>query len=143
MFCLPLWASQFEPKKNANILLSLQSSDWNITPTSFQRSTFPASFRSVISTIHDGIDTDLASPGAVDFTFYLKGVGKLIKGQPIITFVNRNLEPYRGYHSFMRSLPELLSRRSNAYVLVLGGDLLAILVYYELDAKVFWDVLLF
>jgi glycosyltransferase involved in cell wall biosynthesis len=40
----------------------------------------------------------------------------------VITFVNRNLEPYRGYHIFMRALPEILRRRPNARAVVVGGD---------------------
>ena len=40
----------------------------------------------------------------------------------MITFVNRNLEPYRGYHIFMRALPRLLRERPRAHVLIVGGD---------------------
>ena len=47
--------------KKANPLLMLQASDWNVTPTHFQKSTFPEEYHSRISVIHDGIDTDLAS----------------------------------------------------------------------------------
>jgi glycosyltransferase involved in cell wall biosynthesis len=36
--------------------------------------------------------------------------------------VNRNLEPYRGYHVFMRALPKLLRERPQARVLIVGGD---------------------
>jgi glycosyltransferase involved in cell wall biosynthesis len=49
------------------------------------------------------------------------GLG-LSKADEVITFVNRNLEPYRGYHIFMRSLPEILQRRPKAHVLIVGGD---------------------
>ena len=44
------------------------------------------------------------------------------KQDEVITFVNRNLEPYRGYHIFMRALPALLKERPNAIVLIVGGD---------------------
>jgi glycosyltransferase involved in cell wall biosynthesis len=40
----------------------------------------------------------------------------------VITYVARNLEPYRGFHTFMRALPEMLRRRPKATVLVVGGD---------------------
>jgi glycosyltransferase involved in cell wall biosynthesis len=40
----------------------------------------------------------------------------------VITFANRNLEPYRGYHVFMRALPKLLQERPNAQVVIVGGD---------------------
>ena len=46
----------------------------------------------------------------------------LTKNDEIITFVNRNLEPYRGYHSFIRALPDILLRRPNARILIVGGN---------------------
>jgi glycosyltransferase involved in cell wall biosynthesis len=46
----------------------------------------------------------------------------LSRADEVITFVNRNLEPYRGYHIFMRALPQLLKQRPNARVLIVGGD---------------------
>jgi glycosyltransferase involved in cell wall biosynthesis len=45
----------------------------------------------------------------------------LTRRDEVITFVNRNLEPYRGFHTFMRALPDLLRRRPHARVLIVGG----------------------
>ena len=44
----------------------------------------------------------------------------LTKKDKIVTFVNRNLEPYRGYHIFMRALPEILEKHPDAYILIVG-----------------------
>ena len=46
----------------------------------------------------------------------------MTRDEEVITFINRNLEPYRGYHVFMRALPKLLKARPNAQVVLLGGD---------------------
>jgi glycosyltransferase involved in cell wall biosynthesis len=71
--------------------------------------------------VHDGIDTEQLQPNpAVSLT--LNGNLTLTRDDEVITFVNRNLEPYRGYHIFMRALPEILKRRPKARVLIVGGD---------------------
>ena len=36
--------------------------------------------------------------------------------------MNRNLEPYRGYHSFMRSLPKILKKRPDVKIVIIGND---------------------
>ncbi|WP_124108372.1 glycosyltransferase, partial [Pseudomonas aeruginosa] len=43
-------------------------------------------------------------------------------GQPVVTYVARNLEPHRGFHSFMRALPAILAGHPQAQVVVVGGD---------------------
>jgi len=107
--------------KNLNNLLHFEVADAGISPTHWQASTFPEPFRSKITVVHDGIDTDAVAPNpAVSLT--LNGKLSLTKQDEVITFVNRNLEPYRGYHVFMRALPEILKRRPNARVLMVGGD---------------------
>ena len=47
---------------------------------------------------------------------------ELKAGDEVVTYVARNLEPYRGFPSFMRSLPATLGRRPNARVLIVGGN---------------------
>lgn len=107
--------------KNLNNLLHFQVADAGISPTHWQASTFPESFRSKITVVHDGIDTDAVAPNHAA-TLTLNGSVTLTRNDEIITFVNRNLEPYRGYHIFMRALPELLRRRPKARVLIVGGQ---------------------
>ncbi len=107
--------------KNINNLLHFQVADAGISPTEWQASTFPAPFRSRITVAHDGIDTAMVAPNpSVSFALHEKVM--LTKQDEVITFVNRNLEPYRGYHIFMRALPELLRRRPRARVLIVGGS---------------------
>lgn len=105
--------------KNINSLLNLEIADACITPTEWQKSTYPAIYQSKIHVIHDGIDTDMIKP---DIRTRIRiGGREMSKGDEIITFVNRNLEPYRGYHSFMRALPKIMAARPNASVVVVGG----------------------
>jgi len=111
--------------KNTNNLLHFDIADAGISPTYWQASTFPEPFRSNIAVIHDGIDTEAIAPNPkVTMTLNVNGGGtiKLTRDDEIITFVNRNLEPYRGYHTFMRALPEIMRRRPNARILIVGAD---------------------
>lgn len=111
--------------KNLNNLLHFETADAGISPTYWQASTFPDSFRDKITVIHDGIDTNALSPNPqVSLTLNTQDGHSLTltKADEVITFVNRNLEPYRGYHTFMRALPDLLKRRPNARILIVGGD---------------------
>ena len=107
--------------KNANTILHFDLADAAIAPTPWQASTFPQPFREKISVIHDGIDTRHLIP-ADDVWLKVGKSLKLTRDDEVITFVNRNLEPIRGYHIFMRALPELLVRRPNARVFIVGGD---------------------
>lgn len=107
--------------KNLNNLLHFEVADAGISPTQWQASTFPEPFRSKISVVHDGIDTDIVAPNP-KVSLSINGNITLTRADEVITFVNRNLEPYRGYHIFMRALPEILKRRPNARVMIVGGD---------------------
>lgn len=107
--------------KNVNNLLHFDQADAAISPTHWQASTFPQPFRSKISVVHDGIDTDNVAPNP-DIRLTLNQQLTLTRQDEVITFVNRNLEPYRGYHTFMRALPDILRLRPKATVLIVGGD---------------------
>ncbi len=107
--------------KNINNHLHFPMADAGISPTRFQADTFPSEFRNRISVIHDGIDTTLSKPDP-EARLTLKDSLDVSRKDEVITFVNRNLEPYRGYHVFMRALPRLLRARANARVVIVGGD---------------------
>ena len=92
-----------------------------LSPTEFQADTFPACFRDKITIIHDGVDTTRLRPDPAAEVVLPSG-RKFTAGDELLTFINRNLEPYRGYHSFMRALPEVLRARPEAQVVIIGGD---------------------
>jgi glycosyltransferase involved in cell wall biosynthesis len=111
--------------KNTNNLLHFDIADAGISPTYWQASTFPEPFRSHITVIHDGIDTKALAPNpsvSLSLNTSTGGTITLTRDDEVITFVNRNLEPYRGYHSFMRALPDIMRRRPNARILIVGAD---------------------
>jgi glycosyltransferase involved in cell wall biosynthesis len=107
--------------KNASTLLALADGDMGVSPTYWQRSTFPAEFHSKIRVGHEGVDTEKVRPRA-SARFVLPGGRTLHKGQEIVTFVSRNLEPMRGFHIFMRALRRVLKERPGAHALIVGGD---------------------
>lgn len=107
---------------NMTQLASLIDADAGISPTLWQQSRYPELLRKSISVIHDGIDLDVARPdNAVDVELPHSSL-RLNKSTPVITYVARNLEPYRGFHVFMRALPAILKAVPNAHVVIVGGD---------------------
>ena len=107
--------------RNAVNLLSLEACDWGVAPTNWQRNLHPTAFWPRLSVIHDGIDTDRVRPDP-SASFVMPSGEALSAQDEVVTYVARDLEPYRGFHSFMRSLPTILSRRPHARVLIVGGD---------------------
>jgi glycosyltransferase involved in cell wall biosynthesis len=114
------------PTRNATQLLSFVACDAGISPTAWQKSLYPPFWRDHISVIHEGVDTRAIRPDAKARLALEKTPGhaalELTPADEVLTYVSRNLEPYRGFHVFMRALPEILRRRPAAQVLVVGGD---------------------
>ena len=72
--------------------------------------------------MHEGVDAQIVIPDkTARFTVPDTDI-ELTTDDEVVTYVARNLEPYRGFPSFMRSLPAILAQRPNAHVLVVGGD---------------------
>ena len=105
----------------AHLGQSLLHADAGVSPTEWQASTYPPALRRMIEVIFDGVDTAALRPDpAAQVTL---PDGRVLRaGEEVLTFVNRNLEPYRGYHSFLRALPDVLAARPQAQVVIVGGD---------------------
>ena len=106
--------------RNSAQMHALLTADMGISPTHWQKSQYPSEFLPKIQILHEGIDTGQVKPDPQ--ASFERGELRFQSGEEIITYVSRNLEPYRGFHVFMDSLPELLTRRPNAQVLIVGGD---------------------
>jgi glycosyltransferase involved in cell wall biosynthesis len=115
--------------KNATQLLSFEGADAGISPTAWQKSRYPADWQPRIAQCHDGIDTQRVCPDPTATVKLPAKVGagetamsELTPADEVVTYVARNLEPYRGFHTFMRAVPAILEQRPNVRILVVGGD---------------------
>lgn len=102
---LPFWLRVV----NGPDLSCLALSDGAVSATYWQRSQFPRQFSEHIEVIHDGINTDAISAGEVH-------------DEELVTFAARSLEPHRGFHMFMRAIPEIQRRRPKARIVIVGAD---------------------
>ena len=108
--------------KNANLLLAMHSMHAGIAPTPWQKSLLPEWAQAKTRLIHEGIDTHICRPDpGAEITLPDRGV-TVRAGDEVLTFVARNLEPVRGYHVFMRALPQIMRERPNVKVFIVGGD---------------------
>jgi glycosyltransferase involved in cell wall biosynthesis len=109
--------------KNAinHIALNLGSSGQ--TPTRWQLSTYPAWAQQNIELIWEGVDLEMCSPDPGVRKKTLKVGDMAIKPTDnLVTYVSRDLEPYRGFHIMMRALPDLMRARKDLKVVMIGGD---------------------
>ncbi len=109
--------------KNAVNHLALNLSGHGITPTRWQLSTYPDWARQRIDLLWEGVDLDVCSPDDTGRHATLKiGDMTIRRTDALVTYVSRDLEPYRGVHTMIRSLPALMRARKNLKVVMLGGD---------------------
>jgi glycosyltransferase involved in cell wall biosynthesis len=106
--------------KNSTQLHSLTGCDYGISQTNWQKTRYPTAFHEKIEVIHEGIDTTVVCPNP-NASITINGQ-RFQVGDEIITYVARNLEPYRGIHTFIRSIPDIQSKRPNARIIIVGGN---------------------
>jgi glycosyltransferase involved in cell wall biosynthesis len=106
--------------RNANLLLDLENCDAGYSPTRWQRSRFPALFRSKIRAIFDGVDTTVWRP----LTAVPRRIGGLTVADDvrIVTYVSRGMESMRGFDIFMKTARLLCQRRNDVLFVVVGQD---------------------
>jgi len=108
--------------KNLGNLLALDTADLGQCPTEWQKSVYPRRYQPILNVIHEGIDTTIVKPDPAARLIIAYKQVEFTAGDEIVTYVARNLEPYRGFPSFMRSLPKILTARPDARVIIVGGD---------------------
>jgi glycosyltransferase involved in cell wall biosynthesis len=94
--------------RNAVNLLAFESADWGHTPTRWQHSLHPPDMRRKITVIHEGVDTDIVRPSSDAVLTLPKSGLTLTRKNEVVTYVARNLEPYRGF--------------PKAHIVIVGGD---------------------
>jgi glycosyltransferase involved in cell wall biosynthesis len=106
---------------NATQLISLASCDVCVSPTKWQKSLYPTAFHDKIHVIHEGIDGAIVRPDPAA-TLTLPDKTVLTKDMEVVTYTARGLEPYRGFHIFMKAAEEICRRRPKCHIVITGGD---------------------
>ncbi len=109
--------------KNAVNLLALTNPGHGQTPTAFQRNSYPEWARARITLLPEGVDLETCRPlPAIRRKSFKLGELTVAPREKLVTYVSRDLEPYRGFHVLMRALPRLLAERRDLRVVLVGGD---------------------
>ena len=109
--------------KNTAILQDLAAMDWGQSPTRYQKSQFPSVFHERMSVLHDGVDTDYFTPDPRE-TFTI-GSRIFRRGDPLVTYIARGMEPYRGFPQFIEAVVLLQQMHAGVHVVVIGEDRIA------------------
>jgi len=109
--------------KNTINLLALANPGLGQTPTRFQLGTYPDWAREKINLLEEGVNLDVCKPDPTLRNRVVTLAGYKVKpAEMLVTYVVRDLEPYRGFHIMMRALPRLLAARPDVRVILVGGD---------------------
>ena len=92
-----------------------------VLPTRYQASTFPQRWQHKIAVVHEGVPEAMLQLPRLRQLTIAEGV-TLGSDVPVVTFISRNLEPMRGFPTFMRALPSLLTHHPTVQVVIVGGD---------------------
>ena len=108
--------------RNIAQLLSLEAIEAGISPTHWQRSLYPAEARERISVCHEGVDVVRFRPDPTASVRLPDGRVLRAGGSPVVTFVARDLEPYRGFPQVLEAAAKVVRQRPDALFVFVGGD---------------------
>jgi glycosyltransferase involved in cell wall biosynthesis len=109
--------------RNATNLLALSNPGIGQTPTRFQFDTYPDWAQRKITLLREGVNLDVCKPDPMARRRPLAlGDFRVAPSDKLVTYVARNLEPYRGYHSMMRAAVRILQQRRDVKIIMVGGD---------------------
>jgi len=123
--------------RNAPLWADFSTADRALCPTRFQASQFPPWMRERLTVMHDGVDTELHSPGdppagTPSGTPSTSGRDRSILARwgipadaEVVTSITRGMEPHRGFPETMRALASLQRRRPRLHALIGGEDRVA------------------
>ena len=107
---------------NAPIVMDLALCDGALCPTRWQASQFPSPLQQQLSVVFDGIDTDLLQPLQNRSEGLHVGDLHIAADIPLVTYITRGFEPYRGWPQVAEGLALLLQRNPRVQVLLVGSD---------------------
>ena len=120
----PITPDRFPRIRAMNVVnhLALTMNQHGQSPTEWQRTRYPDWAQRQIRLIREGARLDVCRPKPAarreDFAI---GEFRVSPDEKLVSYVARNLEPYRGFHVMMRALPDLLAR-PDVKVVMVGGD---------------------
>ncbi len=109
--------------KNAINHIALNLDGEGQCPTEWQRSTYPEWARERINLLWEGVDLDVCKPAPKVRRAPLTIGGMTVEPhKKLVTYVSRDLEPYRGFPLMMRAIPHILKARKDIKIVMVGGD---------------------
>jgi glycosyltransferase involved in cell wall biosynthesis len=120
----PLDARARNRIRNTPLWADFSTATRALCPTRFQAAQFPEWIRAGLTVMHDGVDTDLHSPGEGGDRAILVRWGVPADAE-ILTSITRGMEPHRGFPETMRAIALLQKRRPKLHALIGGEDRVA------------------
>ena len=102
--------------------LAILQSNAGVVPSRSQLLSFPPRLRNQLTLLPEGVDLTQVQPNP-NAELVLPDLDLQLKaGQPVVTFISRDLEPLRGLRELLRAWPEVCQAVPEARLVLVGGD---------------------